>query len=267
MSSPTKTSPTESVTEQSPTGEVASSVIDEKHPSELSAIRDLAANLRFWTVVVLGLVLDLWSKEWAFNTLRWGDRRVLIPHVLEFQTMMNDGALFGIGSGQIMLFLIASALALLLVAWMFAHSSARGWILQIALGAILAGALGNMYDRMFVRLVKLPGPQAVRYYVKSQSPDGQKIILREYPSRPGDEPIELSLSSAADLPKETGFVRDFIKIPTRIFGDRELWPWVFNVADMLLVGGVGILAIRLWCESRSQPRQGGGQVDAAAKKA
>ncbi|MGE0481700.1 MAG: hypothetical protein AB7Q17_14635, partial [Phycisphaerae bacterium] len=46
---------------------------------------------------------------------------------------------------------------------------------------------------------------------------------------------------------------DFIKIDTTVYG-RELWPWVFNVADMLLVGGVAILAIQLLRE-RSAPSE------------
>jgi lipoprotein signal peptidase len=48
-----------------------------------------------------------------------------------------------------------------------------------------------------------------------------------------------------------GFVRDFIKIPTHWLGGRELWPWVFNVADMLLVGGVAILSLHLLSERRA----------------
>ena len=104
----------------------------------------------------MGLVLDLWSKDWAFHTLRQGGRKGLIPYVLELQTMLNDGALFGIGSGHTGLFLLASLLALALVLWMFAQSSPRRRTLQLALGAILAGALGNMYDRTFVKLVDQP---------------------------------------------------------------------------------------------------------------
>jgi len=40
-------------------------------------------------------------------------------------------------------------------------------------------------------------------------------------------------------------VRDFLKIVWKI-GDRELWPWIFNVADVLLVIGVGLLLITFW---------------------
>ncbi len=217
---------------------------------ELLAIGDVGAHLRLWLVASAGLALDLWSKHWAFHALRQGaPPRVIIPHVLEFQTMLNDGALFGIGAGQTVLFVIASLLALVLVLWMFAQSSPRRWFLQIALGAILAGALGNMYDRIFIKLVPqwVPAGQArtVRmYFVKSLTDDGP--ALREYPP---DLPGGLRIEPRGSVDKDVGFVRDFIKIPST-FGGREVWPWVFNVADSLLVMGVAILAVHLWRDRR-----------------
>jgi len=232
-----------------------------------SALTHLGSHLRFWGVAAAGLALDLWSKDWAFRTLGQGGRRVLVPHVLELQTMMNDGALFGIGSGQTTLFLVASVLALGLVLWMFASSSPRSWLLQVAFGSILAGAAGNMSDRLFVRLVGLPGPGgALRYFQKDVSADGQRILLREYPGPPHNLVLERPGAEAARLPKEVGHVRDFIKIPTRVFGKRELWPWVFNVADTLLVGGVGVLALRLWLDRRSSAR-GRSSLDSLPAKA
>jgi signal peptidase II len=217
-----------------------------------------AAHLRLWLVAVGGVALDLWSKTWAFDTLRQGQKQVLIPHMLEFQTMLNSGALFGIGAGHTELFLVASVLALGLVAWMFSQSSQRRWLVHVALGGILAGALGNMYDRAFVKLVE--HPVRVRggavFMVDTGERRNGMALLREYPPhRPGETKL------VAEAPPQAGFVRDFIKIPTTFFG-RELWPWVFNVADMLLVGGVGILAIHLWRDRR--PRATGDRETSAA---
>ena len=241
-----------------------------------SALRHGPSYVRFLSVAVLGLGLDLWSKHWAFHTLGQGNTpRVVIPHVLEFQTMLNPGALFGIGGGQTVLFLIASALALLLVFWMFSQTSARRWALHFALGGILAGALGNMYDRATVKLIDQWFPHGGRHvYTQLTRTDETGSLLEEYPPHGGGAQFQM-LPAADDgtvmirplppggrimrlesAPAEVGFVRDFIKIPTRLpkglsrrFFDRpdqDLWPWVFNVADMLLVGGVGLLAIHLW---------------------
>ena len=223
------------------------------------ALRSVAACVRFAGVAATGLALDLWSKHWAFHTLGQGAKpRVIIPHLLEFQTMLNKGALFGIGGGRTALFLVASIFALVLVLWMFAQTSLHRRALHVALGAILAGALGNMYDRIFVKLLEQPhrfsNGQYAYLIVTGSSQAGTE--LQVYPPRPGAPAIILP---SQDVPPQVGFVRDFIKIPTtlpqwswipaRIRG-RELWPWVFNVADMLLVGGVGSLAIHLWRDRR-----------------
>jgi len=242
--------------------------------TETTALRHFPSYLRFVGVAALGLALDLLSKHWAFHSLGQGhDPQVIIPHVLEFQTMLNSGALFGIGGGQTLVFLIASACALLLVFWMFSQTAPRRWALQIALGGILAGALGNMYDRVVVRLVDYPFPGANgALYTVRTGEDEHGVILEEYPPHAGGTQYRMRVDGNPEggvivrqyprgvllqlktVPQEAGFVRDFIKIPTRWFGGREIWPWVFNVADMLLVGGVGILAIHLW-RDRRRPKE------------
>lgn len=216
-----------------------------------AAHRSWAAWITFLLVAVVGLTLDLWTKHWAFHSLRQGGREVIVPNVLEFQTMLNRGALFGIGGGMTTVFLVASVFALGLVAWMFVQSSARRWTLHVALGAILAGALGNMYDRSFVRLVDRPFRSAKGpIWMCVTGNEGGLVLLSEYPPHEG---ALAARERPERLPGEVGFVRDFIKIPTRWFGDREIWPWVFNVADMLLVGGVSILAIHLLFDRGRHP--------------
>ena len=215
---------------------------------------DVWCYLRFLTVAIGGLAIDLWSKEWAFHTLKQASKpMVILPNLLEFQTMLNKGALFGIGAGQTPLFLGASVIALFLVFWMLRQTPRNRWALQIALGGILAGALGNMYDRVFVRLDENPRPVPGRGWVFMQyiQETERGHYYEEYPIATGG-----IKETTNDTPKLVGCVRDFIKIPTKWqwFGRQgDLWPWVFNVADMLLVGGVGILAIHLWRDRKSPP--------------
>ncbi len=231
-------------------------------PREQRAIYDVASHVRFWLVATLGLTLDLWSKQWAFETIDPHERIVLVPYALEFQIMLNKGALFGLGGGMTSLFLVASVCALALVAWMFVSSPRKRWWLHIALGGIVAGALGNMYDRSFVRLledpVKRPDGRIVYMGVVERGPD--RVVLEEYPPHEG---AYRTYRRPDDIPREVGFVRDFIKIPTRVFG-RDLWPWVFNVADMLLVGGVALLALHLATDGSGGRRREGDAAVAAA---
>lgn len=227
---------------------VAAPSADAAAVSEPTAWGDVGAHLRFWSVALGGVALDLWSKHTVFNWLRQNhEPYVLVPYVLSFHTMFNPGALFGIGAGQTEWFLVASVLALILVFWMFGQSSPRRFLLQIALGGILAGAMGNMYDRIFVKLVEQRPGGYVRYYEREDQSD--RILLHEYPRSPDVNPRTLPTEIGPQLPPTLGYVRDFIKINSTFFG-KEIWPWVFNVADMLLVGGVGILAIHMWRDRR-----------------
>jgi lipoprotein signal peptidase len=52
-----------------------------------------------------------------------------------------------------------------------------------------------------------------------------------------------------------GVVRDFIKMEPRftIAGRTiEIWPWVFNIADMWLVVGVGLLMLNFWLDHKAE---------------
>jgi signal peptidase II len=50
---------------------------------------------------------------------------------------------------------VATVLTILMVGWFFAVSSAKARWTHVALGLILAGALGNFYDRM-IAVVSIP---------------------------------------------------------------------------------------------------------------
>jgi signal peptidase II len=65
-----------------------------------------------------------------------------LPHV-------NEGALFGIGQGQNLIFGGVSVIAaVFIIGWSLRETARRDWFLSIALGLILSGTLGNLYDRL-----------------------------------------------------------------------------------------------------------------------
>ena len=111
--------------------------------------------LAFFTVAVLGFLADLWTKSWIFDVMGpptvaggspvwwlWEDR-------LGFQTSLNEGALFGMGQGGAWVFASLSVVAAICVVVWFCRGGAAGSLwLTVALGAITAGILGNLYDRL-----------------------------------------------------------------------------------------------------------------------
>jgi signal peptidase II len=126
-----------------------------------------AALSRFVLTTILGVALDLWTKSLAFKklayavvTLRSGRVTVypkspypFIPGWIEFEVTANQGAVFGMGQGQRWLFVFVSIGAILFLTYLFATSGKRRGY-QIILGMLLAGVLGNMYDRIALGYVR-----------------------------------------------------------------------------------------------------------------
>ncbi len=76
------------------------------------------------------------------------DGRPLVPQVLNLRLTTNTGAVFGLGKGGQWIFAAVSLLAVVVIARLFWRSPPQAWLFHLCLGMILAGALGNMYDRM-----------------------------------------------------------------------------------------------------------------------
>jgi signal peptidase II len=184
----------------------------------------------FVILAAAGLTADLLSKHYVFKsmladdtlpkriesiqaqpTTKLGTRDML--NFLQIQQPVWGGVKFTLSTNPGVIFGLpmprlviagATVLTLALVVYFFAASDGRAYWLQGAMALILGGALGNFYDRL---LVKVFLPVA------------------------GMEPIRYH-------------VRDFVDcsaVPLP-FGFRYVW--IFNVADVLLVIGVGILLIQ-----------------------
>jgi lipoprotein signal peptidase len=171
----------------------------------------------------------------------------LVPGLLLSRQSLNSGALFGSFSGWVGVFIVASVLALAFVLYFFACSHRRQWFMHVGLAFILAGALGNLYDRAFVQadIVTLKGgSQHIGLIV---SDDGANpVVLANYPDRTREEHFPPTEIAAID---RHGVVRDFLKFKT--IAGFDYWPWVFNVADALLVAGVAVLLLTSWREHRA----------------
>jgi signal peptidase II len=116
--------------------------------------------LLFGGIALGGLTFDLVTKAMIFAQIGPPHSRVvpLIPRVLELQTSQNTGALWGLGAGLPYSSLIFAGLsvvaALIICYWLFFLGAASSRVLTIALGLIMAGALGNCYDRLMFGYVR-----------------------------------------------------------------------------------------------------------------
>ncbi len=162
-------------------------------------------------VCVAGVTGDLGLKAWAFRNVASNPvvfdhdeiiplhaPLVVIPRLLNLHLVKNDGAVFGIGPNQRMFFIVFTIAALAAAVAVFGRwTISNATVAHIAIGLIVAGGFGNLYDR-------------VRF----------------------------------------GFVRDFLhmlpgwSLPFGLNwpgGNNEVFPWVFNLADVMLLTGMGTL--------------------------
>lgn len=183
-------------------------------------------------VLVASLALDLWSKSWSFEHVAGypivlPDRevvadpsyrlpfhegmRVLPGSLLDFHLVLNRGAVFGIGQQQRWLFVCFSVLAVVVGLWIFARwTRERMTLAHVGIALVLAGGLGNLYDRLFVGAVR----------------DFLHMLPR------WNLPLGLSWPGGA----------------------TEVFPWVFNVADVSLLVGLGLLYLHSRREEKRAAR-------------
>ncbi len=105
----------------------------------------------FFSIAIAGCLVDLATKQWVFDWLGMPGGRTwwLWQDRVGIQTSLNPGALFGIGPGLVHAFSALSVIAAVaILVWLFAAGAARDRLLTVALGCVMAGILGNLYDRL-----------------------------------------------------------------------------------------------------------------------
>ena len=100
------------------------------------------------------MAFDLTTKTVIFDRIGPPPSRPyqVIPDILELHTSYNPGALWGLGRNvpnSSLFFAGLSIIAALLICWwLFVRGAAADRQLTTALALIMAGALGNCYDRL-----------------------------------------------------------------------------------------------------------------------
>ncbi len=125
----------------------------------------LLAFARLFFVLVAGaaLAVDLWTKALFFSHSDSVERKaakVVIEDFFYIRSESNTGGVFGTLQEHTVLLAVLSLLALLVTGVILFRLKRRQIWLHAALALIVGGALGNLYDRL---LLRMPNGEAAHY--------------------------------------------------------------------------------------------------------
>lgn len=103
--------------------------------------------MRFWLTAVLVLIIDQLSKLWVVNNFIPGESQVVWDKVLWLTYVQNQGAAFGILQGHSWLFFICAILVIVILVAINSKQHLPA-AMQVVFGLIMAGAIGNLLDRL-----------------------------------------------------------------------------------------------------------------------
>lgn len=120
-------------------------------PNQSIDLKKRASGLRFLWLTLLLIILDQVSKQWVIGVFDLYESIEIMPY-LNFTYVRNYGAAFSFlsdqGGWQRWLFtILAIAISIVLVIWL-RRNPAKLWRQNLAFALILAGAIGNVIDRI-----------------------------------------------------------------------------------------------------------------------
>jgi len=104
----------------------------------------------FATIIPSVLILDFITKRWALVALDGGNRLEILGGFVPLTLAYNRGAAFGIsvGDDSRWFFIPVTILALVLLLVLLRQAGPRDWLRLSSISMVVAGALGNLYDRV-----------------------------------------------------------------------------------------------------------------------
>ena len=114
----------------------------------VSHLRDALRQRLFMVIVTGSIVIDQVTKVLA---VLWLDPRnpiVLIPNILNFTFVKNEGAAFGLFQGKLYIFLIAAIIAVFTILRYVRKIPREEVWLRTGMALLFSGAMGNFIDRV-----------------------------------------------------------------------------------------------------------------------
>ncbi len=100
-----------------------------------------------WVLAAVILVFDQSTKAVIVGWLDWGESWPA-EGFLRFTHARNTGTAFSLFQGHSNILSFVAIIAVAVLLWVYATTGAKSFVLRIALGLQLGGALGNLLDRL-----------------------------------------------------------------------------------------------------------------------
>lgn len=107
----------------------------------------------YFLISALVVALDQGLKFFITANYQVGEVQEIIPHILSFNYLQNDGAASNIFSGQMWFFYIISAIVIPVVIYFIIKERRGHWSFKLGLAFVLGGILGNLIDRIRLHYV------------------------------------------------------------------------------------------------------------------
>ena len=103
--------------------------------------------------VTIAVVLDQLTKEWIQRTMELHQSIPVIPDFFNLTLIKNPGAAFGLlsesgGALRTAFFIVVAIVALGVLTYLYRNTPREIWVLRLALSLVMAGAVGNLIDRV-----------------------------------------------------------------------------------------------------------------------
>lgn len=104
-------------------------------------------------ISIFVVALDQWLKHYIVTNMRVGEVKNVIPHVLSFYYLRNNGAAWNILSGQMWLFYLITIIAICVVIYYLFNPKYKNALFDTGLALVLGGIIGNFVDRLHLKYV------------------------------------------------------------------------------------------------------------------
>lgn len=99
------------------------------------------------------VLADQGLKNYIVSNYTVGEVHQIIPRILSFNYLQNDGAAWNILTGQMWLFYAISVIAIAVCLYFLFNKKYKNALFDVGLALVLGGIIGNFIDRLHLKYV------------------------------------------------------------------------------------------------------------------